>query len=179
MINIKNFNLLVSTSRFNESNAKAELWFSLLICGDKYPIITNLEYSGIVSGLTVLKPKKVIEKIKEILDQDPHFFQYILKIIPIDYICETNTRSIVEFIERHHQEFMNPDDTFKIKLIRRKNEMIDREVFISKVADKIDNIVSLDDPDITIRFEVLGNICGISFLKNNDIVKITNPFDHS
>lgn len=175
MILIKNFNLLVSTSRFNESNAKAELWFSLLICGDKYPIITNLEYSGIISGLTVLNPKKVIEKIKEIRRQDPHFFQYILKIIPIDYICETNTRSIVEIIENHHQEFIQPDDTFKIKLLRRKNEMINRENFISKVAEKINNRVNLDHPNITIRFEVLGNICGISFLRPNDIIKNINP----
>jgi len=179
VISIKNFNLLVSTSRFNENNAKAELWFSLLICGDKYPIITNLEYSGIISGLTILNPKKAIKKIKEILEQDPHFFQYILKIIPIDYICETNTRSIVEIIENYHHEFIKPEDKFKIKLIRRKNEMINRENFISKVAEKINNKVSLDHPDITIRFEVLGNICGISFLRPNDIVKIINPLSQN
>jgi len=176
VINIKNFNLLVFTSRFNEDNAKAELWFSLLICGDKYPIITNLEYSGIVSGLTVLKPKEIIRKIKLILENDPTFFQYILKIIPIDYICETNTKIIAEFIENHHQEFMKPDDTFKIKLVRRKNEMIDRKEFINKVAEKINNIVNLDHPNITIRFEILGNICGISFLRPDEVLKIINPF---
>jgi len=177
VILIKNFNLLVSTSRYNETNAKTELWFSLLICGDKYPIITNLEISGIISGLTILEPKQVIQKIKNILNKDPLFFQYILKIIPIDFICETNIKLITKFIEEHYQEFVNPDDTFKIKLIRRKSSLIERGDFIKKVAEKINNQVNLDNPDITIRFEILGNICGISFLRPSDVLKINNPYN--
>ncbi|MFX1276634.1 MAG: THUMP domain-containing protein [Promethearchaeota archaeon] len=177
MIVIKNFNLLVSTSRFNETNAKTELWFSLLMCGDKYPIITNLEFSGIISGLTVLEPKKVIRKIKNILDQDPNFFQYILKIIPIDFICETNPKVIINTVEHHYHEFIQPDDTFKIKIVRRKNDLIERDDFIRRVAEKISNKVNLDHPDVTIRFEILGNICGISFLRPIDFLKIINPYN--
>ncbi len=177
MIFIRNFNLLVSTSRYNENHARSELWFSLLICGDKYPIITNLEYSGLISGLTILEPKDVIQKLRKNLDRDPSFFQYILKIIPIDFICEVNMKIIIAFIKEYHQKFIQPEDSFKIKLIRRKSDLIEREDFIKKIAHVIDNKVNLDNPDITIRFEILGNICGISFLKSQDVLKVKNPFN--
>jgi len=174
---IKNFNLIVSTSRLNESNAKTELWFSLLMCGDKYPIISNLEYSGLISAFTILDVKQVIKKISNILKQDPNFFQYILKIIPIDFICEKNIQIISKFIKEHYQDYLKKDDTFKIELKRRKSDKIERNEFIEKIAENIDNKVNLDNPDVIIRFELLGNICGISFLNSGDILKIKNRYN--
>ena len=176
---MKNFNLLISTSRFNEINAKAELWFSLLICGDKYPIITKLEFSGMVSALTVLDPKVVIKKMRDILSKDPEFFQYILKIIPVDYICETDTQIIAKYITENYIENMKRDDTFKIELKRRKSDLIEREEFIETVARNIDHKVDLSNPDVIIRFEIFGNICGISFLRTDEILEISNRYNQN
>ena len=177
VITIRNFNLLVSTSRFNETNAKAELWYSLLICGDKYPIISNLEFSGMISAITVLDSKEFIQNIKKILDQDPNFFQYILKIIHIDHICETKTQIIAKYIEEHYREHISENDTFKIELKRRKNKLIDRNDFIKIVAENLNNKVVLNNPDVIIRFEILGNICGISFLRSTNILEIINQYN--
>jgi hypothetical protein len=55
---MKNFNLLVSTSRYNETNAKAELWFTLLLCDDEYPIISGFKFPGLVMALTNLDARK-------------------------------------------------------------------------------------------------------------------------
>jgi len=167
---LNNFNLLVSTSRFNEVNAKAELWFLLLICGDKYPIISSIEFSGLITAFTTLNAKDVIAKVKEILEKDPNFFQYILKIIPIDYVCETNVVTIKEVIQKNHEEYINHEESFKILLKRRKNENIDRNSFIESIAKLIDNKVDLTNPDKVISIEVLGNKCGISFLKSDQII---------
>jgi tRNA acetyltransferase TAN1 len=109
---MKNFNLLVSTSRYNEINAKAELWFTLLLCDDEYPIISGFKFPGLVLGLTNLDARKVISKIKEILREDPNFFQFILKIIPIDFVCETNIQIINELIQTHYKDFIDENDTF-------------------------------------------------------------------
>ena len=174
---MKNFNLLISTSRYNETNAIAELWFSLLTCGDKYPIINNLDVSGLISALTNLNAKEVIQKLKNILKEDPTFFRFILKIIPIDFICESNIQVISRIVENHHKEYINDENSFKITLKRRNNEGINRENFIKKIAEKIDNEVDLTNPDIDIRFEFLGNTCGISFLKPDDILKSTHQQD--
>ncbi|MBY9003120.1 MAG: THUMP domain-containing protein [Candidatus Lokiarchaeota archaeon] len=166
-----NFNFLVSTSRFNEINARAELWFTLLVCGDRYPIISSLEFQGLLTAFTALGKVEVISKIKELLKTDPDFFQYILKIVPIDFVCKTDIDVIKEIIQRHHKEYLKEDESFRIDLKRRNNENINRTQFIKVVAEIFSNKVDLDNPDKIIRIEILGNFCGISFLQLNDIIK--------
>ena len=174
VININNFNLLISTSRFNEENAKAELWFTLLMCGIKYPIISNLSYSGLLTAFIHQDTRKTIAKIKMILDRDPPFFQYILKIVPIDFVCDTEITIINEIVNKYYKDYINPDESFMINLKRRKSEIIARESFIKKVAEGIKNQVDLSNPDKMIWIEVLGNRCGISFIKTSDILTVNH-----
>ncbi|MGQ4872636.1 MAG: THUMP domain-containing protein [Promethearchaeia archaeon] len=169
---MKNFNLLVSTSRYNEKNAMAELWFTFLIIGDEYPIILNLDYIGLFAALTSLNPRGFIEHVKEIIKKDQKFFQFILKIIPIDFVCETNLEIINNIVKEHAPKFIKADESFKIELQRRNSEDINRDEFIEIIAENLDNKVDLTDPDKIIRFEILGNICGISFLKQGEILSI-------
>lgn len=171
---MKNFNLLVSTSRYNETEAKSELWFILLMCGDTYPIISGIQFPGLIVGFTNLNPKKVIAKINKILERTPNFFQYILKVVPIDFICETDPNTIKQIIQKNKEEFIHKDDSFRITLKRRKHEKIERNNFIKAVASLIDNRVDLENPDKTIRIEILGKISGVSFLKKKEIIKAKN-----
>lgn len=170
MSKLNNFNLLISTSRYNEINAKAEIWFLLLLCGDKYPIISSVEFPGIISAVTSLDVKKVVKKINNILTEDPYFFQFILKIIPIDFVCDLNLNSIKTLVANHYEEHIQRGQTFRIDLKRRKSKIIDRESFIKNLANIINNKVDLNNPDKIIRFEILSNLCGISFLEPNDII---------
>jgi len=174
---LNNFNLLVSTSRFNEVNAKAEIWFTLLMCGDKYPIISGIKYPGLITAATNIDIKEVILKIKKILEKDSNFFQFILKIIPIDYVCETKLSIIKQFVEKYYPLYLTKGDSFKIELKRRKSEIIERDTIIESVANLIDNKVDLDNPDKIIRIELLGNISGISFLNPDDIIIIHNKYN--
>jgi tRNA acetyltransferase TAN1 len=148
------------------------MWFTLLICGDNYPIISKLTFPGLISVLTYIDAKKVIQKIRQILKKDPHFFQFVLKIIPIDFICESNIKTITNLIETHFKNFIKEGDSFKIVMKRRKHEKIERNVMIERIASNIDNKVDLDNPDKIIRLEVLGNFCGVSFLEKNDIIRV-------
>ena len=174
---MSNFNLLVSTSRFNEMNAKAEIWFTLLMCGDKYPIILGSNYPGLITATTNINNKEVMLKIKTILEKDSDFFQFILKIVPIDYVCETNLNVIKTFVEKNYPLYLNEDDSFKIELNRRKNENIERDIIIKSVAKLIHNKVDLDNPDKILRIELLGNVSGISFLNPNDDIIIQNKYN--
>jgi len=174
---LNNFNLLVSTSRFNEVNAKAEIWFTLLMCGDKYPIISGIKYPGLITAATNIDNKDVILKIKKILEKNSNFFQFILKIVPIDYVCETKLNVIKEFVEKYYTLYLNKEDSFKIELKRRKNEIIERDTIIESVAKIINNRVDLDNPDKIIRIELLGNVSGISFLNPDDIIIIHNKYN--
>ncbi len=142
------------------------------MCGDTYPIISGIQFPGLVTAFTNIEPKKVISKIKKILEKNPKFFQFILKIVPIDFICETDTKTIKNIIQENYKEFINERDTFKITLKRRKHEKIERSNFIEEVAKNIDSKVNLENPDKVIRIEILGSISGVSILKKNEIIKM-------
>ena len=163
---------MVSTSRHNETNAKSELWFILLICGDTYPIISGLQFPGLITALTNLNSKQVIAKIKKIQEKNPNFFQFILKIIPIDFTCETDIKTIKYIIQENHKDFLNERESFKLILKRRHHQKIEREHFIETIARDLDYKVDLEHPDKIIRIEILGNISGISFLKESEIIKV-------
>jgi tRNA acetyltransferase TAN1 len=169
--------LLVSTSRFNEVNAKAEIWFTLLMCGDKYPIISGTKYPGLITAATNIDIKEVILKIKQILEKDPEFFQYILKIIPIDYVCETKLKVLKSFVEKYYSLYINENQSFKIELNRRKSEIIDRDLLIEAIAKSINNKVDLDNPDRILRIEILGKVSGISFLTPEEKIIIHNKYN--
>jgi tRNA acetyltransferase TAN1 len=118
----------------------------------------------------VIDNKIIIRKIRKILEENPHFFQYILKIIPIDYVCETNTKMLINLIQDHYKTFIKERDSFKIVLKRRKHEKIERSNIIERIAIGIHNKVDLENPDKVIRIEVLGNFSGVSFLGKNEII---------
>ena len=171
------FNLLVSTSRFNEVNAKAEIWFTLFMCGDKYPIISGTKYPGLITAVTNINNKEVVLKIKKILEMDPDFFQFILKFVPIDYVCETKLNILKEIVEKYYSLYLNKNDSFKIELNRRKSTIIDRDILIETIAKLFNNKVDLDNPDRILRIEILGNVSGISFLNPDDIFMINNKYN--
>ncbi len=168
---MKNFKLLVSTPRYNEVDAKGELWFTLLICGDKYPIISNLKLRGLITAFTKLNISDLIETVKNILKEDPSFFKYILKVVPIQYVCDTDLKLIKSIIREHQGSYINKNDTFRIRLNRRDNEFIERNVLINEIASLFKNPVDLENPDKIVRIEMLDTICGISFLERGDVIR--------
>ena len=104
------------------------------------------------------------------MKKNPRFFQYILKIIPIDFVCETNTKILSNLIQDHYKTFIQEKDSFKIVLKRRKHEKIERNTLIERIALGIHNKVDLENPDKVIRIEIFGNFSGVSFLEKKDII---------
>jgi len=147
------------------------------MCGDKYPIISGIQYPGLITAATNIENKEVTQKIKKILKKDSNFFQFILKIVPIDYVCETKLNIIKDFVEKYYPLYLNKENSFKIELNRRKNEIIERGPFIEAIAKVINNKVDLDNPDKILRIELLGNVSGISFINPDDIIVIKNKYN--
>ncbi|MBD3213747.1 MAG: hypothetical protein GF311_14145 [Candidatus Lokiarchaeota archaeon] len=176
---MKNFNLLVSSPRYNETNAKAELWFVLLICEDPYPIISDLEFQGLITAKTNKNEFEIIEKIKKILAKEPYFFKYVLKIVPIQFVCETDLKQIENIVKENYTNYISNGERFRIKLRRRKNKLIGRKSLIESVAKHINNPVDLENPEKIIRIELLKNICGISFLNPGEVISPKNEFMES
>ena len=92
----------------------------------------------------------------------------------IRVVDKSKLEVIKEIIQKRQGEYLQEDESFRIDLKRRNNEVIDRTQLIKVVAEIFNNKVDLDNPDKIIRIEILGNFCGISFLQLNDIIKASN-----
>lgn len=168
---MRNFNLLISTSRHNEINAKAELWFLLFMMGDEFPLIFRVEFPGLFIALTNLNPKKCIEKLRKIALKNPNFFQYILKITPIEYACETDLNIIKKIVTENFHKVVKKNETFKIQINKRNFKTSKLEI-IEHVAEGLNNKVNLRKPDKIVNIEILGNFTGISFITKDDILSV-------
>ena len=73
---------------------------------------------------------------------------HILKIIPIDFVCETNINVIKQIVQEEYKNFIERNESFKISLKRRNHDSIERNTFIDTVAKNIDNKVDLENPNV-------------------------------
>lgn len=63
------------------------------------------------------------------------------------------------------------EDTYRIS-IEKRNSNISSQELITRIANKIENKVSLENPDKIIQIEILGAKTGIAILKKSDILSV-------
>jgi len=68
-------------------------------------------------------------------------------------------------------ESISKDDSYRISIEKRNSDISSTEL-ITKVANKIKNKVSLENPDKIVQIEILGAKTGISILKKSDILSV-------
>ena len=163
-------NLIITCARHLESETKQELSSILKSIGDSEPSIIITNMSGILTAETKLDPIQVVNKIKEMLLDEPWSIRYCLRIIPIQKIMETN----IESIENGLSDLINlisENESYRISIEKRNSNISSQEI-ISRIAKKIKNKVSLEFPDKVVLIEILGNKTGIAIVKKTDILSI-------
>ena len=63
------------------------------------------------------------------------------------------------------------DESYRITVEKRNHE-ISSKLIISKLADEIQNKVSLEKPDWVILVEIIGNKTGLAVLRDEDIFRL-------
>ena len=168
---LKDFNLLVTTTRGNEDNACSEIWYLLKEIGDEKAEVDRTGVSGLIAAKTTLDPFEVIVKLREILKERPYEFRYSLRIIPIEKVVKTR----LEEIEKAAEEFapkIGENETFRITVEKRFTEISTKDV-IEAAASKIERKVNLEKPDKIMLIEIIGGLTGISVIKPNDIISVS------
>lgn len=168
------FNLIISSNRTYEQYAEREIWFVLLILGDPSPVIMHSSIPGILLINTKINPFIVIRKMRKILHKDPHFFYYILRIIPIDRVVETDINLIHQTsleLYRQKKRIVRKHKSFAIH-IKKRATPLSRNDIIEKIVPDISHSVDLKSPDWVFHFEIIGNVTGISLMKPNEILRI-------
>jgi len=163
-------NLIITCARHLEPETQEEITKILGEFGDDEPKITITSMSGILTAITNLDPINVVEKIHELILDEPWSIRYCLRIIPIQIVCDTKIEDIEEKISELI-ESISEGESYRISIEKRNSDISSQEV-ITKIANKIKNKVSLENPDKIIQIEILGGITGMAVLKKSDILSV-------
>jgi len=168
---LRSFNLIASTYRGRENDLLSELWYFLRELGDPNAQASLTGLPGLVVLNTRLDPFQVVESIRERAKEEPWYFSYLLKVVPIEKCVPASLGEISSAARSIAEKRLEPGDTFKVEVRKRLTQLKSKEV-IEAVASQIDNRVSLENPDKIILVEIIGDVAGISVVEPRHIVSI-------
>ncbi len=167
---LKEFNLLVTTSRGNEKYARSELRFLFEKMGETSPEIERTSISGLIAAKTSMDPFIAVRQLRTILVQSPYEFRFILRIIPIEKVVQTNLDLIQQTVAELSPK-IGGNETFRITVEKRFTTTHTKDI-IEKVAANVKRPVNLTKPDKIILIEIVGDLTGVSIAKPEDILSV-------
>ena len=167
---IKDFNLLATTYRRTEGHARSELRFLLEQIGDQTSIIDRTGISGLIVAKTILDPFQAIAKFREILKERPYEFRYLLRVIPVERVVQTDLNTVQSAV-RELSHKIAEEETFRVTAEKRFTQTSTKELIEAAAAD-IKRKVNLSKPDKVVLIEVLGGLTGVSIMKPEEVLSI-------
>jgi len=167
---LRDFNLLISTSRGNETDACSEAWFLLGEIGDRGSSVEKSGVLGLIVAKTVLHPLKVVEDLRQLLNERPEEFRYILRVIPIELVVRTDAGGIREAVATLSNKILK-HETFRITVEKRHTQLSSKKI-IEETARIIERRVDLENPDRIVLIEILGPLTGVSIVRPVDILSV-------
>lgn len=167
---IREFNILATTERINESRACSELWMMLRAAGEESPIVDRIGIWGIVAARTSLAPAEAVARMRADFLKKPEAIQALYRIIPIQRLVLTTKDDIVK-TAHEFAAVIGPDDSFRITVEKRRTNLGSMEL-IDAIASPIDRKVNLEKPDWVILVEVMGRMTGVSVVHPSSILNI-------
>ena len=163
-------NLIVTCPRNLEPEAESEIKKILNELDDQEPEISQTDMRGILMVNTVLEPLKIIDWIKNKINDEPWFFRYCLRIIPVQKTTDTDIDKIKQNV-MNLKSIIQENDSYRIT-VEKRNSNVPSSQIINEIAKTIPNKVSLDEPDWVILVEIFGEKTCISILKNDSIFSL-------
>ena len=167
---LKEFNLLATTYRRDEGHARSELRYLLEQIGDKTAVVDRTGVSGLIVAKTTLDPYAAIRKFREILEERPYEFRYMLRVIPIEKVVHTSLEQI-QGAAKELGSKVAEGETFRVRVEKRFTSTHSREI-IEAAAAAIKRKVNLTKPDKILLVEVLGGLTGVSIAKPDEILSV-------
>jgi tRNA acetyltransferase TAN1 len=165
---LRDFNLLVTTTRGNEADACSEIWYLLGEIGDKTAKVDKTGVSGLIATKTSFSPLETITKFRDILKERPYEFRFSLRIIPIQKVTRTNLNEIERIVTQLSKD-IGENESFRVTVEKRFSHLSSKDV-IEAAAANIERKVDLTNPDKIVLIEIVGGFTGISVIKPSDII---------
>ncbi|MCS7364973.1 MAG: THUMP domain-containing protein [archaeon GB-1867-035] len=172
---MKEFNLLISTQRGRENDCISELWYLFREIGDEKAIYEKTGIPGLIIVKSSLNPFEAVRRLREMAEERPWEFRYVLKVTPIEIVVSTDIKEIKEAVTKLKDK-ISPQETFRVTVNKRATTLSSMEI-IEAAASVINRKVNLKNPDKIIQIEVLGQVTGISIIEPQDILSITKIKD--
>lgn len=166
---------MVSTQRGRENDCISELWYLFREIGDERAIYEKTGIPGLITVKSSLNPFEAIRRLREMAEERPWEFRYVLKVTPIEIVVPTNLEEIKEAVTKLKDK-ISPQETFRVTVNKRATTLSSMEI-IEAAASIIDRKVNLKNPDRIVQIEVLGQKAGVSIIKTTDILSITKIKD--
>jgi len=167
---LKDFNLLITTSRGNEDNVCSEMWYLLEEIGDTAATVDKTGITGLIVAKTAFSPFEIIDKLRGILKERPWEFRYTLRVIPIEKVVRTDLREIERAATELASE-IKENETFRVTVEKRFTKISSKDI-VEAAAANIERKVNMTAPDKIVLIEVLGGFTGISVIKSTDILSV-------
>ncbi|MGH9922726.1 MAG: THUMP domain-containing protein, partial [Nitrososphaerales archaeon] len=119
-----------------ETEAREEINLLLEEFGDNVPEINNSGLSGLLTCKTSLDPLDVVQKIKKIVQDDPWKVRYVLRLIPIDIVVNTDLIDIKN-AAKDLANRIDQSQTFRVTVEKRSSKIHSNEI-IEAIATVID-----------------------------------------
>ena len=163
-------NLIVTCPRNLELEAESEIKKILNELDDQEPEIFQTDMRGILMVNTIVEPLKIIDWVKNKINDEPWFFRYCLRIIPVQKTTDTDIDKIKQNV-MNLKSIIQENDSYRITVEKRNSNLPSSQI-INEIAKIIPNKVSLDEPDWVILVEIFGEKTCISILKNDSIFSL-------
>ena len=167
---LKDFNLLVTTWRGNENNARSELKRLLEAIGESSLNVDKTGVSGLIVAKTSSDPFEVINRFRSILRERPYEFRHALRLIPIEIVVRTDLDQVKEAVTQLSSR-IGENETFRVTVEKRFTAIHTRDI-IQAAAAGVKRKVNLQNPDHIVLIEVVGGFTGISLIKPKDTISV-------
>jgi len=168
---LRDFNLVVSTYRNRENDCIAELWYFARELGDRQLDASRTGLPALVVAKTSLDPEFFASKAREKVLENPWYFRYILKIVPVHVVVESTLEEITKAALTLAASKMMPEDTYKVEVKIRLSDL-SRESIIDAIASQIKNKVDLTNPQKLVMVEVFGEVAGVAVIPPDLVVSM-------
>jgi tRNA acetyltransferase TAN1 len=167
------FNLIATTYRGLERQARREIQNLLSTLGDPSPKAVTTSVAGLITAQTTLDPFEAVTRIMKKYSEDPLSIQYLIRVIPVEAVVNTDINEMAGIVERLAPKIA-VDETFRITVEKRRTSIHSGDI-IKAVAQRVERRVSLENPDWVILIEVIGGVTGISVLRPSQIFHALKP----
>lgn len=133
-------NLIVTCPRNLELEAESEIKKILNELDDQEPEIFQTDMRGILMVNTILEPLKIIDWVKNKINDEPWFFRYCLRIIPVQKTTDTDIDKIKQNV-MNLKSIIQENDSYRITVEKRNSNLPSSQI-INEIAKIIPNKVS-------------------------------------